>query len=316
MANIYSRILKNDTVKNVIINTVKNKETGMKREIFFIVSLITTPLFGMQSSWDAEQYDRASDAQFTHGLKLLEQADLDADSEISILDIGCGTCRLAAHMAKNFHKGSVVAIDNDEGMIAKSKTKQATSPLSNLTIELKDARDLDYHEQFDVAVSVHCIHWFDNIEQLETFLSGVYKSLKPGGKFFAVFNIDHTESYPIPVLKGAREITEHPNWKKYYEGKRVLANSIPIEQYQESLTQAGFLGKAFIQNSGTIQLNPAMRMATIFAIPLGQAIPVEQREAFSRDVLAKLEEHGTKNPDGTYNQGLDCGIIIAQKPLN
>lgn len=299
-------------------NLIKNKETGMNRQIFFtffIVSLVTTPLFGMQSSWDAEQYDRGSDGQFNHGLKLLEQAGLDTESEISILDIGCGTCRLAAYMAKIFHKGSVVAIDNDKGMIEKSNQKQTASPLPNLTIELKDARNLDYQEQFDAAISVHCIHWFDNLEQLEAFLSGVYASLKPGGKLLAVFNIDHTESYPIPVLKGAREITELPQWKKYYEGKKVLANSIPIEQYQESLAHAGFLGKVFIQNSGTVKLTPEMRMATIFAIPLGQAIPQERREEFSRDVLAKLEEHGTKNPDGTYNQGLDCGIIIAQKPL-
>ncbi len=298
---------------------------------FSLSSIIATSLFSMETKqvspgWDSAQYDKASDGQFQHGKLLLQQVEMDTEAEMTILDVGCGTCRLAAHMAQSFPNARILAIDNDSNMIEKSKEKQIGAPIANLFIENKDARELDYLENVDLVLSVHCLHWFDEDKDetgklkeqqkdLQKFFAGVERSLKPGGKLLAVFNIDHTEAHPIPTLKCAREITEMPQWAPFYQGKKVLANRIPIELYQKALDESGLEGKASIHHSGTLVLDGQRRMASIYALPLGQAIPVEFRDDFERDVLGKLAEYGAMNPDGTYNQGLDCGMIIATKPM-
>ena len=276
--------------------------------VFLIFSLFLTPL----QCWNGEQYDRASDAQFAAGLQLIQQAHLKGDERV--LDLGCGTCRLAAHIAQNcLPNGSVVAIDNSESMIQKSLEKQANSPIDNLTIELRDACKLNYHQEFDVVVSVFCLHWIQEIESMQRAIQGIAQSLKPGGKFFAVFNLQSTDDGLIPLIGEMKKIIQSDAWSNCYEGKVVLGNDIPPYTYQQMLERSGFEATVTTFIPAVPNRTEQQQKASLLAIPLGQAIPLNRQEDFLNEALAMFEKAGAKNEDGTYRFILPCGMITALK---
>ena len=101
-----------------------------------------------------------------------------------ILDIGCGT----GHLTKNIANcgAEVLGVDSAETMIL-----QARQNYPDLQFAVMDAINLEFTEEFDAVFSNAVLHW---IKQPEKVIAGVWKSLKPGGRFVAEFggkgNID------------------------------------------------------------------------------------------------------------------------------
>ena len=94
-----------------------------------------------------------------------------------ILDIGCGTGHLTQKIA---NCGSeVLGVDSAETMIL-----QARQNYPNLQFAVMDAINLEFTEEFDAVFSNAVLHW---IKQPEKVIAGVWKSLKPGGRFVAEF---------------------------------------------------------------------------------------------------------------------------------
>ena len=101
-----------------------------------------------------------------------------------ILDIGCGT----GHLTKNIANcgAEVLGVDSAETMIL-----QARQNYPDLQFAVMDAINLEFTGEFDAVFSNAVLHW---IKQPEKVIAGVWKSLKPGGRFVAEFggkgNID------------------------------------------------------------------------------------------------------------------------------
>src|SRR6185436_17144255 len=77
--------------------------------------------FGHDTRQLAETYDRASDLQFESGKRLVERLGLEEGARV--LDVGCGTGRLARWMAERLGpRGSVVGIDPLEHRISVARS--------------------------------------------------------------------------------------------------------------------------------------------------------------------------------------------------
>lgn len=125
--------------------------------------------------WNAELYDRQHSFVWQFGAELLEQ--LSPQSGERILDLGCGTGHLTGEIAS---KGAVaIGIDSSPTMIV-----QARQSYSQLQFEVADARNLSFVGEFDAVFSNAVLHW---IPEPEAVVAGVWKSLKPGGRFVAEF---------------------------------------------------------------------------------------------------------------------------------
>ena len=101
--------------------------------------------------WDAEDYERHSNAQKEWAHELL--AKLDLQSIEAVLDIGCGDGKVTAEIGRSVPLGRVVGIDNSEAMIESAKKTYPQTTFPNLTFQLMDARRLVFEEQFDVCFS-------------------------------------------------------------------------------------------------------------------------------------------------------------------
>lgn len=135
-----------------------------------------TTSFAYDSRALAETYDRLSDTQFQTGRDLVRHlGDLDG---ASVLDVGCGTGRLARWIAAIVGaSGSVVGIDPLPERVA-----IARAHASGVRFEVGRAEDLSAFASgtFDAVCMSSVFHW---VADKPKALAEARRVLKPGGRF-------------------------------------------------------------------------------------------------------------------------------------
>src|SRR5437868_15431117 len=107
------------------------------------------------SSELAETYDRLSDAQLESGMRLAEQLEVSAGERV--IDVGCGTGRLARWLAERVGpRGTVVGVDPLEERVALARVRSG-----GIRFEVGPAEDLGAFPDgsFDVACMSSVFHW-------------------------------------------------------------------------------------------------------------------------------------------------------------
>ncbi len=127
------------------------------------------------STWDANLYNEKHSFVWKKAADLLELLAPQAGERI--LDVGCGTGHLTTQIASA--GAEVVGIDSSVGMIREARERYA-----QVRFELGDAREIRLAETFDAVFSNATLHW---IREPERVIGGIYRVLKPGGRFIAEF---------------------------------------------------------------------------------------------------------------------------------
>ncbi len=131
--------------------------------------------FSHDSARLAETYDRLSDSQFEGGKRLVERLELKAGHRV--LDVGCGTGRLARWIAERVAPGgSVVGIDPLVERIAVARAGAA-----GISFEVGQAEDLAAFasDSFDAVCMSAVFHW---VADKPRALVEVRRVLRPGGR--------------------------------------------------------------------------------------------------------------------------------------
>lgn len=157
--------------------------------------------------------------------RLLLEEDKKPNTRLSILDIGCGTGKLAIHL-NEVTGGKVTAIDPVHERIATAKQKAHTSEVA---FEVQSAEKLDFaDESFDVVVSLKALHEMTNLR--DTLQESV-RVLKAGGKIFV-----------IDWVGGVARTRSHSHAKKYFamESKEHATKYFTMKRLEYELSKAGF----------------------------------------------------------------------------
>jgi SAM-dependent methyltransferase len=141
------------------------------------------------------KYDNESFTKGTSGECGFIENEINFNKNLKILDIGCGTGRHCIELALRGYQ--MTGIDFSESQLARAKEKAAAL---NLAIPFlhHDARDLPFHNEFDLAIMI-CEGAFPLMETDEMnfqILQNASKALKSPGKLifttlnglFPVFN--------------------------------------------------------------------------------------------------------------------------------
>jgi len=136
-------------------------------------------------------------------------ADLDlwdamaAESGGTALDLGCGTGRVALHLARRGHE--VLGLDVDPVLIATLRQRGAGLPLRTV---IADARDFEIGEQLDLALApMQTVQLLAGSAERGECLRQVSAHLRPGGRFAAAIleEMPEPDDSP-PPLPDVREV--------------------------------------------------------------------------------------------------------------
>jgi trans-aconitate methyltransferase len=125
----------------------------------------------MQQTWDASLY--AGHGRFVAllGEPLVEALQPQAGERI--LDLGCGDGFLSRRIAES--GATVVGVDSSPQMIAAATERGLDARYAN-------GEALPFDGEFDAVFSNAALHW---MRDQDAVLDGVYRALKPGGRFVA-----------------------------------------------------------------------------------------------------------------------------------
>jgi SAM-dependent methyltransferase len=128
---------------------------------------------------------------------------LAESNEGGVLDLGCGTGRVALHLAQRGHR--VVGIDHDRGLVEALNRRAARVPASALTA---DARDFRLDEEFGLILApTQFVQLFDGFADRLRCLSSVARHLRPAGlAAFAIVERVPAPGDAAPLVPDAREI--------------------------------------------------------------------------------------------------------------
>ncbi len=174
-----------------------------------------------QQNWSPEQY--AKNARFVSDLGMPVVTLLAPRAGERILDVGCGDGPLTKKLVE--FGCEVVGVDASPAMIEAAKAL-------GLDVYVMDGQALQFEGEFDAVFSNAALHW---MKQADTVIAGVWRALKPGGRFVAEFGGDGNNATVIRALDAAlhqRGLDFHALSPWYFP---------PVEDYRSRLEAQGFV---------------------------------------------------------------------------
>lgn len=122
-----------------------------------------------EQRWDPDRYQRNAGFVAELGAPLIELLALQAGERV--LDLGCGDGRLTEKLVDL--GATVVGVDASAEQVAAAIAR-------GLDARVADGAALDFVEEFDAVLSNAALHW---MTRPDAVVAGVWKALKPGGRF-------------------------------------------------------------------------------------------------------------------------------------
>ena len=227
---------------------------------------------GKSQTWDPEQYARTARYVSELGRPLIEL--LNPDPGERILDLGCGDGALTLELAEAGLQ--VIGIDGSKPQVIAAGSK-------GLCVSVMDACNLAFAPAFDAVFSNAVLHW---IKQPDEVIAGVWRSLKPGGRFVAEFgghgNIQRVESVLTSALN-KRGVDANPANPWYFPTP---------DDYAGKLEAGGFSVESIRLIPRPTQLPGNMTdWLETFAGTFTYALPEPDRPAYLSEVCDTLRPH-------------------------
>ncbi len=169
-------------------------------------------------NWNARRY--ADNARFVTDLGMPVVELLAPRPGERVLDLGCGDGPLTAKLAAL--GCSVVGIDGSPQMIAAARAL-------GLDARVMDGQALAFDGEFDAVFSNAALHW---MKRGEAVIDGVWRALRPGGRFVGEFGGRGNVLAIVTALNAARVARRLPALHPWF-------NPGP-EEYAALLTARGF----------------------------------------------------------------------------
>jgi trans-aconitate 2-methyltransferase len=249
--------------------------------------------------WDACDYAKNSQNQHQWAKELIPKLKLQGNE--ALLDIGCGDGKITAELAKNLPRGRVIGGDSSTQMINLANGTYPKKDYSNLSFQVMDARDLSFHEEFDLIFSNAALHW---IADQKPVLEGVKRSLKPKGRIlFQMAGAGNAEDI-IAILNVL--LTESP-WKKFFSGFTFPYGFFSAQQYRKFRVDAGLnplrveLFTRDMKHAGAEGLAGWIRTTWL---PYTERLPFELREGFVKEIIGRYLKSHPADCDETVHLGM------------
>lgn len=261
--------------------------------------------FAHESRRLAEIYDRVSDFQLEGGKRLVERLGLAEGARV--LDVGCGTGRLARWIAEQLGPtGGVVGIDPLEHRIS-----IARSHAGAVRFEIGQAEDLGVFEDssFDAVCLSSVLHW---VADKASALSEIRRVLRPGGRV-AISTLPQELSHAGTVALVLQPLLQRAPYAAHVDravGRRgctstelvslVLESGLELVELHVTQTASGHeSGESFVEFAEASSFGTLLHM-----------VPEELRASLRTDLVAAFESQ--RGPEGLVVRGWGL-LLIARR---
>src|SRR5215207_4592697 len=174
-----------------------------------------------QQQWSPEQY--AKNARFVSDLGMPVVALLAPRAGERILDVGCGDGPLTKKLVEL--GCDVVGVDASAAMVEAAKAM-------GLDARVMDGQALKFEGEFDAVFSSAALHW---MKQADAVIAGVWRALKPGGRFVAECGGDGNNATILCALETALQ-------QRGLDFRTLSPWYFPsVEEYRNKLEAHGFV---------------------------------------------------------------------------
>ena len=246
--------------------------------------------------WDAEEYRTSSPNQKKWALELLSKLNLRGDERV--LDIGCGDGEITAAIARRVPRGSAVGIDSSRDMVDLAAKHCPPERCPNVSFLLKDAREIDFNEEFDAVFSNACLHW---VIDHRPVLAGVKRCLKPSGRMLLQMG---GRGNAATVLEAIDAVLKMPRWAGYFKGFTFPYAFYGPEEYRSWMEALGFQ----VNRAELLPKDMVHEGAEAFAawlrttwLPYTERVPEPLREEFIREIVSTHARMRPPDGDGSIH---------------
>jgi len=152
-----------------------------------------------------------------------------------VLDIGCGDGKVTAEISRFVEAGRVLGIDSSKEMLTLAASTYGPTSRPNLSFQFMDARELVFHEEFDLVFSNAALHW---VIDHRPVLAGIYASLKKGGRMVVQMG---GEGNAGEVLSALDNLIAQEMWQQFFHDFPFPYGFYGPDEYGPWLRQAGFV---------------------------------------------------------------------------
>jgi trans-aconitate methyltransferase len=217
--------------------------------------------------WNPESY--ATQVRFVSDLGLPVVDLLAPRKGERILDLGCGDGVLSERLAG--FGCQVVGVDASPEMVAAAKARGVQAHVTS-------GEALRFDQEFDAVFSNAALHWMTNPTEV---IAGVWRALKPGGRFVGEFGGQGNIAAIVGALESAlvrRGLTAPHPW--YFPS---------AQEYRRLLDAQGFSVRSLSLFERPTPLPHGMTAwLTIFVQPFLDPIPEGKRSGFLSEVIESL----------------------------
>jgi trans-aconitate methyltransferase len=220
--------------------------------------------------WNSQTY--ATNARFVADLGMPVVELLKPQPGERILDLGCGDGALTIKLKA---LGSeVVGVDASENLV------QAAQALG-LDARVMDGHQLEFDRPFDAVFSNAALHWMKQPEQV---IAGVWRSLKPGGRFVGEFGgAGNVATIHQALMEGMRALGDDPETLNPWYFPTPQAYQTQLEAAGFEVTQIELIPRPTPLPTG------GRGWLETFANPFTQALPEAARSTFLDAVIKTIE---------------------------
>ena len=234
----------------------------------------------MTFDWHADSYHRVSGPQEAMGLAVLERLPLAGDE--TVLDAGCGTGRVTAHLAARLPQGRIVAVDRDSSMVERARENLA--PLAErVEVRQADLLELELEQVVDAVLSTATFHWILDHQRL---FDGLFRALRPGGRLVAQCG---GHGNIARVLAAAEAVGREAPFTGAFEGWTRASHFATEAETAARLERSGFEAvRCWLEPWPVEPEEPVAYLTTVTLRDHMSRIPEERREEFARRVADRL----------------------------
>ena len=236
---------------------------------------------GATQHWDPDRYAR--NARFVAELGQPVVTLLAPRAGERILDLGCGDGALTRRLVEA--GASVVGVDSSAEQIAAAQA-------AGLDARVMSGEALAFDDEFDAVFSNAALHW---MRRPAAVIAGVWRGLKPGGRFVGEFgghgNVQHIKTALVAALD-----------RRGLDGQGAVPWYFPTpDEYRGLLEAQGFRVRAIeLIPRPTPLPGDIVDWLANFAESFTRPVPAEERDAFLREVAAALRPH-LRNAEGVWS---------------